>query len=430
MKQLVYPLFAICILFGCKKSTTNEETSVITDHHIPAPAQYTVRYDYSIPPERIDVESAMATSQSVRLSQVASHIEYYAVGDDKYPVTDVVAVEGGFIALNQPKLYLYRQGMKRKRVGLKTEYNNWKSTKHLYYDKASTRLYTFLKKFTPESTSMVDYIGVLPPLDSVLARVYYLYPDSLPASYYPPTNPTDRILTFNSEVYTIPYVSPKGDVKEGITLFKLNGDTICRFPIGIDSIPEQLPGFFGQYSRFEKAYWYKDQLSFCLTYCDTIFRLPDYQTIKPAFYVHMGKHRFSLDDARLGRDRKNKAWMTALTENEKAVFLNVYKEGKTSKEGWITDKAERDIPSIDHQIVYLKGTKKTASLPSQSGMINDLDGGLSFWPDGQTDEYLYMIRPATELKKNIRLTGSANQKKLRDFLEEVGNDQYVLIVVR
>ncbi len=32
----------------------------------------------------------------VLLSEVASTIEYYQVGDDKYPITDVVAVEGRF----------------------------------------------------------------------------------------------------------------------------------------------------------------------------------------------------------------------------------------------------------------------------------------------------------------------------------------------
>ena len=99
-------------------------------------------------------KSAISTSSPVLLSEVASTIEYYQVGDDKYPITDVVAVEGGFIVLNQPKLYLYRQGKKRKRVGLKTEYNDWKdyiSGKNLFYDKATTKLYGQTKKINPET---------------------------------------------------------------------------------------------------------------------------------------------------------------------------------------------------------------------------------------------------------------------------------------
>lgn len=63
-------------------------------------------------------------------------------------------------------------------------------------------------------------------------------------------------------------------------------------------------------------------------------------------------------------------------------------------------------------------------------MTNDLDGGLPFWPDGQTDEYLYMIRPAKELKQQIKLTGSPKQKALKAFLGELPDNQNVMIVVK
>ena len=128
-RNLSYSLFLVfLILFiGCKQkekeiiSSETEETA-----YQPASPKYTARHDHSTPAAKIDVESAISTSSPVRLSEVASTIEYYQVGDDKYPVTEVVAVEGGFIALNKPKLYLYRQGKKRKRIGLKTEYSNWR----------------------------------------------------------------------------------------------------------------------------------------------------------------------------------------------------------------------------------------------------------------------------------------------------------------
>lgn len=104
--------FALLILVsGCKQknegtaSSETEETA-----YQPASPKYTARHDHSTPAAKIDVESAISTSSPVKLSEVASTIEYYQVGDDKYPVTEVVAVEGGFIALNKPKLYLYRQG--------------------------------------------------------------------------------------------------------------------------------------------------------------------------------------------------------------------------------------------------------------------------------------------------------------------------------
>ena len=155
-RNLPYNLLLVfLILFtGCKQKG-KETISSVTEEAVyqPASPKYTAKYDKTNLTEKIDVESAISTSSPVLLSEVASTIEYYQVGDDKYPITDVVAVEGGFIVLNQPKLYLYRQGKKRKRVGLKTEYNDWKdyiSGKNLFYDKATTKLYGQTKKINPQ----------------------------------------------------------------------------------------------------------------------------------------------------------------------------------------------------------------------------------------------------------------------------------------
>ena len=82
-------------------------------------------------------------------------------------------------------------------------------------------------------------------------------------------------------------------------------------------------------------------------------------------------------------------------------------------------------------MVYLKNKRQTKALPlTARGMINDLDGGLPFWPDGQTDEYMYMIRPAGELKKGIKLTGSPKQETLKNFLSDLPDNQNVMIVVK
>ena len=73
----------------------------------------------------------------------------------------------------------------------------------------------------------------------------------------------------------------------------------------------------------------------------------------------------------------------------------------------------------------------TKALPLKSkGLTNDLDEGLPFWPDSQVDEYMYMIRPASELKKGIKLTGSPKQKALKNFLRNLPDNQNVMIVVK
>lgn len=433
-KPIMYSLLFLLMAAGCKNKEGAAEDGVSGSvNYIPASPLYTATYDYSIPPERIDIESAIETSSPLRLSQIASSIEYYAVGDDKYPVTDVVATGDGFIALNQPKLYLYRKGVKRKRVGLKTDYNNWKNkpnAKHLYYDIESTHLYTFLRKITSESVKPISYIGMLPPLDTVLARIYYLYPDSLPAIYYPPQKDEDRIFTFNNKMYAMPFTDGER-FYSGVTTYRLNGDTICRFPVGVDKATGTFPDFFPTITWFDYGYLYDNKLTFRLSYCDTIFRLSDEQTIVPAFYLHFGKYRLSLQDIQQEKDRKNTAYINHLKENPKAVFLGIYKEGKSTIQGWITGEDQRDEATVNYQMVYLKTNQKTITLPIDSkGLVNDLDEGLPFWPEGQTDKYLYTIRPAAEMRKEIKWTGSAKQKELKKFMDEVPDDQNVLIVVR
>lgn len=432
-KQLLLILLpALLSATGCKQQKAPEagEPAAQTAVHQPLPPKYTARYDQSVPPARIDIEKAVADSVPVNLSKVASSIEYFMVGDDKYPVTDVVAANEGFIALNQPKLYLYRKGMKRKRVGLKTTYGNWinvTGTK-ICFDKATTRLYAHLKRINPETGYGEKYIVELPPLDTVLARVYYLYPDSLPNRRFLPQK-ASFVRYLSPDRYVTKKENENGH-PEGIITFNLNSDTICTFTGGIDPTIK-VGAYLYQPPFFDRIYRHGEQITFRLSFCDTIYRLLDDQTYAPAFVTDFGKMRLTATENIQGKDLKNKAWMSALEENAKALFIRIYKEGKSTKSGWLDADREPDRPSEERQIVYLKSSKQTFALPVKSrGLTNDLDGGLPFWPDGQTDGYLYMIRPAKELKANIKLTGSPKQKELKTFLEGVDEKQNVMIVVK
>lgn len=73
-----------------------------------------------------------------------------------------------------------------------------------------------------------------------------------------------------------------------------------------------------------------------------------------------------------------------------------------------------------------------AACRQKQGFINDLDDGLPFWPDGQTDDCLYMLRTVTEMRELVKHTGSPKQKKLLELLNnpKVFERDYVMIVVR
>lgn len=421
----------LILLSGCKHK--NETTVISTTEEIsyqPVSSRYTARYDRSKPIEKIDVESAISTSSAIRLSEVASTIEYFQVGDDKYPVFDVVAVDEGFIVLNKPKLYLYRQGKRRKRIGLKTIYNDWfNSGQCIFYDKETTRLYTQLKKFNPNTGYSDMYICELPPLDSVLARKYYLYADSLPTRYLL----KDNAQHFTSKICYRNHYYPGSSILQGVTTFNMKNDTICRFEFDIDSIGETPRGAFYSYTCYRNSYLYENKPTYVVNYCDTIYRLPDHQTICPVYYVHLGKYRLPAAKALKSIGLENKAWVNGFEENPKGVFMIIHRKGTSEESVWLKKgKATKNkIPTVNYQVVYLKESRQTKALPLTSkGLINDLDEGLPFWPDGQTDGYMYMIRPATELKKQIKLTGSSKQKALKAFLSNLPDNQNVMIVVK
>ncbi|WP_102408597.1 DUF4933 domain-containing protein [Parabacteroides bouchesdurhonensis] len=433
-------LSLILLLDGClsKQAEQNEgdgNTTVV--HRSPKSPLYTAQTDNSRPVVSISVENAIQSQPAtLRLSQIASSVEYYAVGDDKYQVTQILKVPEGFIALNKPKIYLYRKGMKRKRVGFKAEYSEWAASlvgNSLYYDSESGQLYGYIKRLEKDQAYRTYYIGEMPKLDSILARQRYLFIDSLPNLYpvpYLPGDYSDPLLDFNEKGYakfsTMPQITY---IPNGILTFNLQGDTLCRFPAGMDPFPKKLPDQY-RHTDYATAYSYDKQLTFKITYSDTIYRIASPNILIPAYHLDFGKHKASASYIFSRQEMQHKAWLTDLKENQYALFLGVHYEGKRTYEGWLDKNSERDTASPEYRIVYLKKSRQAVVLPEKDyAFINDLDGGLPFWPDGQADGYFYMIRPAKELKKEIRLDGSPRQKELAAFLKDLPDDQNVLMVV-
>lgn len=399
----------------------------------PASPRYIANYDYAVPPARVDVESALQASTPLRLSQIASEIQYFTVGDITFPVTQVLAVKGGFLTFNNPRTFYYKQGEKRKRYALKALAYNWNDKldgKNLYYDKATTCVYAALNEGCKDSVVVSPYIGELPPLDTVLKRNRYLFQGMIETSF--PLNAKDFLLTFSSKGYITRDTDESTGVTTGITTFNFRGDTLCCFHIGVDFLPFLPAGTKEQrkVGQYYTSYWDDDRLSFFLPYCDTVFQLRDQETIAPLYHIDFGKIRATATELTGDGDLRGKAWPASLVEGRKGLFLGIYQEGgKVYLDWW--NRVDNSKPVITNQVVYLKSDDKTYTLPREKkGFINDLDDGMYFWPDGQTDEYLYMIRHASEFKDEVHLSGSPKQAKLKEFLSKLPENQLVMIVVK
>ena len=161
-------LSALMMITGCKQAEEAKQ-------HIPTAPQTEARIDRSEPVKIVDVEQASQKPEPLKLSQIASKIEYYTVGDARFTVTQAIELSdsNAFITFNNPRIYYRKQGIPSKRYGFKAlayKWNNEMNGQNMFYDKKTTRMYVALSGKTQETrrtgTDSIPFIGVLPPLDT------------------------------------------------------------------------------------------------------------------------------------------------------------------------------------------------------------------------------------------------------------------------
>lgn len=421
-------LVGIC-LSGCKQKDNQQEAAKTRQ---PASPRLEARYDRSNPPVAIDIETALQHPASAKLSQVASKLEYYNVGDARYTPTQAIAIpdSDAFITFNNPRIYYRKRGIPSKRYAFKAlayKWNNRMNGQNMFYDKKTTRMYCALSGVNQENKE--DSLAILPPspliaelptLDTLLTMQSYIYPESAPANY-PFGSPYDKLIGFSSSGYMLCYFEHDTIVPNGVITFNLQGDTLCKF-----AFKETEPKFTctpsDSVKMFQTFYWNtaQDKMNFMIPFCDTVYQLADQQTLIPLYAIQKKE------------DSEKPIGLRSFLENPQGLFIGMYQKSSPIIGNWLGWWDEFK-PTLTHRIAYLKKEGKTISLPHNSGgLINDLDGGLPFWPDGQTDDCLYMLRTVTEMRQTVKRTGSPAQAELIKFLDNpmVYERDFVMIVAR
>lgn len=437
MKKHLFTFGLLSVLLlasGCKQAEEAKQ-------HIPSAPQMEARIDRSESVKIIDVEQALENPEPLKLSQIASRIEYYIVGDARFTVTQAIELpdSNAFITFNNPRIYYRKQGIPSKRYGFKAlayKWNNEMNGQNMFYDKKTTRMYVALSGKTQETrktgADSVPCIGMLPALDTMLTIKSYYFPESLPAKYSLNLK-HDKLLGFSSSGYTLCRYGETTGEPDGITTFNLPGDTLCKFrlkdgKLAPRSITDNVP-------FFQTFYWntQQDRMTFMMPYCDTVYQLRDPRTVAPLYAIHYGEQGLRVGEMKEPTIPEGKMWMRTLYENPKGLFMGLFQKGGRIIANWIGWEYDYK-PTLTHQAVYLKDEGRTVVLApaKHRGFINDLDDGMPFWPDGQTDDCLYMLRTVTEMRLLVKRTGSPKQQKLIEFLDnpKVLERDYVMIVVR
>lgn len=433
---ILFCLAVFCLLDSCKNEPKEEASIVATPAFIG-------NVDRSVTPVPVCLEKAIDGKKSrLKLSRIASEIDYYVIGDANFKVKQAISIpdSNAFITFNFPRIYYRKNGIPSKRYGFKALDYKWNSElqgQNLFYDKKTTRMFCALSGMDRENRESQEafdpQIVELPPLDTMLSIKHFISPEEAEKKY-PIHLGDDKLLGFSSSGYILSHYEKGCGIPDGLLTFNWAGEMLGQFTL--KEQPMLPPSLTDSLPQFQTAYWNEaqDQLTFVLPFCDTVFQLRDPQTVIPLYQLDWGKYGIRPSDyAEQQEIPGDKVHLRTLYENPKGLFMGLYQAKAPKILNWLGHEFEY-IPTLSYQAVYLKEEGETYILPhADAGFVNDLDEGMSFWPDGQTDDFLYMIRTVTEMRECVDRTYSTpKREKLLAFLDskDVHENQYVLIVVK
>jgi hypothetical protein len=167
------------------------------------------------------------------------------------------------------------------------------------------------------------------------------------------------------------------------------GDTICTF-----TDFDRIKNFSSNQYRTPvelASYYYKGQLTIKQEYNDTIFRLISPDRLLPVYLIDFGSFKVSYNDGLNPEiDLSNKYLLNSLYESDNFLFVR-YTQNFSS-----LNNIKKNAVKF-YNAIFIKKEGKLIHLPEFSstpqGLINNLDGGIPFWPDFITpqDEMIKLV---------------------------------------
>ena len=185
----------------------------------------------------------------------------------------------------------------------------------------------------------------------------------------------------------------KGDL---LTVYGPAGDTLCQFK-DYDRIVNY-PGGPYRNTDHEVSYYFKKTLSYKPAHNDTLFRVIPPNRLLPAYVFDFGHRKVGLMEGLIsGNDLSEKNLSRELFETNRYLFY-MYTRNQVVGKALRTGNYRYFYSLIDkksNQIYHLSNIKT-----ADGGILNDLDGGLPFWPDGVNEEGIpFMWCSGLEFKK-------------------------------
>jgi hypothetical protein len=212
------------------------------------------------------------------------------------------------------------------------------------------------------------------------------------------------------------------------------GDTICQFT-DFDRIKNFSSNVYRTPTDLA-SYYYKGQLTIKQEYNDTIFRLISPDRLLPVYLIDFGNFKVSCNDGLNPHiDLSNKFLLYSLYESDDFLFVR-YTQNNSS-----VNNIKKNAVKF-YNAIFNKKEGKLIHLPEFSntprGLINDLDGGMPFWPDYVTpqDEMIKLVSGKI-LKDYIsspsfKISDISDEKRQKQISMVAGlrNTDMVIIIVK
>lgn len=219
-----------------------------------------------------------------------------------------------------------------------------------------------------------------------------------------------------------------------LVTYNENGDTICQF-----SDFERIANFSHSNYRVPARlanYYYNGLLTIKQEYNDTVFRLVTPDRLLPAFIFSWGKYKLSyLDGLNPDFDLSDKFILNSLHESNNYLFIRY------------TQKSDSPVNRKNNSVKFYNALfdKKDGKLyhnPGYTflpeGIVNDIDGGIPFWPDIITLQGELMKLVSGKIMKDyVNSSGfkdaninEENRKKQISLASGLRNTDMIIIIVK
>ena len=423
-----------------KQESAPEFKPVMPEGYIPqAGVKYRQVRDLSTPPVRIDILKGINDVRNIKLSQIASDIEYVNIGKHRFSVVTQVTPHGILVS-NDDGVWLYSFEGKLIREIYKNicDFEPWgdygvsarRSDRHIgvtqvrYNEKEDRIWLQYVNGSNPMHLGYIDMAGKI----NVSGSEQNQDSVTLLGAFR-----SGSVAYGGNFIIHTPYVN---NIMP--TSYSFNGDTLCRFVVGYDTITSNK--LRGISVDFGTRYDYRGVYTFRRGFSDTLFRITAANVLKPEYVIDVGTSGRATNTGKPSDvDLEQMYIIQSVREDDEYLYIKFSKDyasqyniEKNKVRFWwgLYDKAKYEFFTLPFN---------DDNNPYEGGFENDIDGGMPLWPVimGEYGEKLTHIigkdmkkKVTPDMLKDSNVISAEKKEKLRKFMQTLKDDDRVIIIVR